>query len=249
MRDITLVELLQAGAHFGHKSSRWNPKLKPYIYGHRNNIHIFDLEKTRDKLKDALGFAKDVAARGGTILFVGTKKQAKAVVKAAAESCGMPYVEERWLGGSFTNFKTVQKSMKKLEKLESLQNSDEINSYTKKERLLMTREIAKLKRLFTGLAGMKSLPDAVFVLSADHDHIAVAESVRMKLPVIGIVDSNADPAGVTYMIPGNDDSVQAITLYVNLMSEAINEGKSAIASPQPAEIAKPEEVVPANKLT
>src|SRR3989338_4320426 len=134
MRDITLVELWQAGVHFGHKSSRWNPKVKPYIYGHRNNIHIFDLEKTRDKLKDALNFAKDVASRGGTVLFVGTKRQAKSVVRSAAEGCGMPYVVERWLGGSFTNFKTVQRSMKKLEKLENLQTSEEINSYTKKER-------------------------------------------------------------------------------------------------------------------
>ena len=232
MKDLSLIDLLQAGVHFGHKSSRWNPKVKPFIYGHRNNIHIFDLEKTKEKLKDAAGFAKEVVARGGVVLFVGTKKQAKDSVRAAAESCGMPYVVERWLGGTFTNFKTVQKSMKKLEKLEALQTSNDINAYTKKERLLMEREIAKLKKLFAGVAGIKALPNAIFVLSADHDNIAVKEAARVKIPVIGIVDSNADPAGISYVIPGNDDSVQAISLYVSVLAEAVNEGKQTQVIPE-----------------
>lgn len=225
MKDISLSELLAAGAHFGHKSSRWNPKMKSFIFGHRNNIHIFDLEKTKEKLKDALNTVRDIAAKGGTVLFVGTKKQAKDAVKAAAESCGMPYVTERWLGGTFTNFRTVQRSMKKLERLQALQTAKEIESYTKKERLLMEREIIKLKRLFSGVEKMKAMPNAIFVVSAHHDHIAVAEANRMKIPVLGIVDSNADPAGINYVIPGNDDSVQAIALYATLMAEAVNEGK------------------------
>ena len=235
MRDITLAELLKAGVHFGHKSSRWSPKMKPYIYGHRNNIHIFDLEKTKDKLKDALNFARDIASKGGAVLFVGTKKQAKEAVKNAAVSCGMPYVVERWLGGTFTNFKTVQKSMKKLEKLQALKTSDEISAYTKKERLLMDREMEKLQRLFAGLMQLKTMPNAIFVFSADHDRIAVAEGVKVKIPVIGIVDSNTDPVGINYVIPGNDDSVQAVSLYASLMAEAINEGKNTAAAVPVAE--------------
>lgn len=228
MTDLSILDLLKAGAHFGHKSSRWNPKMKPFIYGHRNNIHIFDLEKTREKLKDVLQAARDVAAAGGTVLFVGTKKQARASVKAAAESCGMPYVTERWLGGTFTNFRTVQKSMKKLERLQALKESQDISAYTKKERLLMDREIEKLKRLFAGVEGMKSLPNLVFVLSAEHDHTAVRESRRMKIPVAAVVDSNAEPSGIAYVIPGNDDSVQAIALYASLAAAAVNEGKKTV---------------------
>jgi small subunit ribosomal protein S2 len=237
MKDVTLADLLKAGAHFGHKSSRWNPKMKPFIYGHRNNIHIFDLEKTRTKLLDALQFARDIAATGGTIMFVGTKKQAKAAVKEAAESCGMPYVTERWLGGTFTNFRTVQRSMKKLERLVALKDSSDIEAYTKKERLLMDREITKLNRLFSGMASVKSLPQAIFVFSSEHDQIAIQEAKRMKLSVIAVVDTNSDPASIDYVIPANDDSVQAISLYASMMAAAINEGKKAA----------PAAVIPLNK--
>lgn len=228
MKDVTLVDLLKAGAHFGHKSSRWDPKIKPFIYGHRNNIHIFDLEKTRDKLKDALQVAEDAASEGKVILFVGTKKQARQPVREAAQSAGMPYVVERWLGGTFTNFKTVKKSMKKLERLEKLVESEDIEAYTKKERLLIEREIQKLKRLFEGVQGMEKLPDMIFILSTHHDRIAVEEAKRAGVPVIGVVDSNADLEGVDYVIPGNDDAVQAIKLYTSLMAEAINEGRGAV---------------------
>ncbi len=242
MKDISLVDLLKAGAHFGHKSSRWNPKMRPFIYGHRNSIHIFDLEKTKERLKEALQATREAVAKGGIVLFVGTKKQAKEAVKAAAENCGMPYVTERWLGGTFTNFKTIQKSMKKLEKLEALKQSEDIESYTKKERLLMDREIEKLKRLFSGVETMKTMPNLVFVLSSQHDHIAVSEAVKMKIPVTAVVDTNADPAGIAYVIPGNDDSVQAIGLYANLMADAVNEGKKAAVA---ALAAVPAQAVPA----
>ena len=228
MKDVSLVDLLQAGAHYGHKSSRWNPKMKPYIYGHRNNIHIFDLEKTREKLKDAVGFASSIVSKGGTVLFVGTKKQAKTAVREAAESCGMPYVVERWLGGTFTNFRTIQRSMKKYEKLKALQDSPEIEAYTKKEKLLMQREMDKLKRLFSGMEGSKGLPEAIFVFSAHDDRIAINEARRMKIPVIAVVDTNTDPEGVDYVIPANDDSVQAITLYAQVLAASINEAKRAM---------------------
>lgn len=237
MKDIALIDLLKAGVHFGHKSSKWNPKMKPYIFGHRNNIHIFDLEKTKDKMKDALVAAKDTAARGGTILFVGTKKQARGIVKSAAERAGMPYVVERWLGGTFTNFRTIQKSMRKLDKLQTLKETGEIEAYTKKERLLMDREIEKLKRLFSGVEGMKDLPSLVFVLSAEHDRIAVKEANRVNIPVVGIVDTNTDPEGITHVIPGNDDSVQSIELYANLMADAVLEGRK---SATPVVVEKPQ---------
>jgi len=242
MQDVSLADLLKSGAHFGHKSSRWNPKMKPFIYGHRNNIHIFDLEKTRERLKDILQVAKDIVTKGGIILFVGTKKQARAAVRAAAESCGMPYVTERWLGGTFTNFRTIQKSMKKLEKLESLKTTSDIEAYTKKEKLLMEREITKLRRLFSGVETMKTLPGAIFVLSAHHDRIAINEANRMKIPVIAVVDSNADPVGVSHVIPGNDDSVQAITLFANLFAQAVVEGKHAATAALVPPAAKPEAV-------
>src|ERR1700722_13342144 len=197
MKDVSLLDLLKSGAHFGHTTSRWNPKMKPYIFTVRNNIHILDLEKTKDSLLKAAKFAQDVAGKGGTILFVGTKRQSKEILQRAAKACNMPYVNVRWLGGTFTNFRTIQKTIRKLEKLESLKASGELQlHYTKKERLLIEREIEKLKKLFEGIEGMKKLPDAIFVTDVKHDDIAVKEAQKSKVKIIGLVDTNSNPAGL-----------------------------------------------------
>lgn len=229
MRTITLMEMLKAGVHFGHKKSLWNPKMAPYIYTQRNNIHILDLEKTRIKLEEAMNFAKETAARGGNILFVGTKRQAKEEVKKAAESCGMPYVVTRWLGGTFTNFRTIQRTIKKMERLEKLVEEGEITKYTKKEQLMIAREIEKMKTFFSGIKDMKKLPDAIFVMDAKYDHIPVEEARQSKVKVIGIVDTNCDPSKVDYVIPSNDDAVKVISFMANVMAEAINEGRSRLS--------------------
>jgi len=230
MRDISLLELLKSGAHFGHTTSKWNPKMKPYIFTVRNNIHILDLEKTKNALIKASKFASEVAAKGGTILFVGTKRQSRELVKQAAIAAGMPYVTVRWLGGTFTNFRTIQKTIRKLEKLENLKASGELEShYTKKERLLMEREITKMKRLFEGIVNLRKLPEAIFVTDVKHDDIAVTEAKMSKVKVIGLVDTNSNPEGLDYSIPCNDDATKAIELMTTVMAEAIQEGRQAQA--------------------
>ncbi len=226
MKTIDLMEMLKAGVHFGHKTSLWNPKMAPYIYTQRNNIHILDLEKTKSKLTEALSYAKDIASKGGTILFVGTKRQAKEEVKKAAESAGMPYVVTRWLGGTFTNFRTIQKTIKKMERLEKMMETGEIKKYTKKEQLTIAREVEKMKTFFSGIKDMKKLPDAIFVLDTKFDHIPVEEARQSKVKVIGLVDTNSDPTKVNYMIPSNDDAIKVITFMANVMADAINEGKN-----------------------
>lgn len=239
MKDVSLVELLKSGAHFGHKTSRWNPKMKPYIFTVRNDIHILDLEKTKKSLIKAANFAKDVASSGGLILFVGTKRQARDIVKEQAQKAGMPYVNVRWLGGTFTNWKTIQKTIRKLEKLQELKTSGELETrYTKKERLLIEREIEKLSKLFEGIKDLKKLPAAIFIADVNYDDIALTEAKKSKVPVIAIVDSNSDPEGIDYVIPCNDDATQAIELVVSTVSEAIAEGRSAsivTSSPAPTE--------------
>jgi small subunit ribosomal protein S2 len=228
MRDITLLELMKSGAHFGHTTSRWNPKMKPYIFTTRNNIHILDLEKTKQALEKAAKFAKETSGRGGIILFVGTKRQSKEILKNAAIAAAVPFVNVRWLGGTFTNFKTITKTIRKLEKLESLKASGELESrYTKKERLLIEREIEKLKKLFEGIQGMKKLPDAIFVTDVKHDAIAVKEAQKSKVKIIGIVDTNCSPEGIDFPIPCNDDATKAIQLVCSVISEAVTEGKQA----------------------
>src|SRR3989338_2689382 len=225
MRNITLMEMLKAGVHFGHKKSLWNPKMAPYIFTTRNGIHILDLEKTHTKLAEALDFAKEVAARGGTILFVGTKRQAKEEVRKAAESCGMPYVVTRWLGGTFTNFRTIQRTIKKMDRYEKMIADGEIKKYTKKEQLMIARELEKMKTFFSGIKDMKKLPEAIFVLDAKYDHIPVEEARQSKVRVIGIVDTNSDPTKINYMIPSNDDAIKVISFMAHIMAEAINEGR------------------------
>ncbi len=229
MKEVTLLELLKSGAHFGHTTSRWNPKMKPYIFTTRNNVHILDLEKTKTALEKAAAFAKDLAGKGGTILFIGTKRQSKDIVKRTAEAAGMPYVNVRWLGGTFTNFKTIQRTIRKLERLENMKLSGELEShYTKKERLMVEREIEKLKKLFEGIQNMKRLPEAVFVTDVKHDAIAVKEAQKSRVKIIGLVDTNCSPEGLTYPIPCNDDATKAIELMCTAISEAISEGRSAM---------------------
>ncbi len=231
MKDISLLELLQSGAHFGHKTSRWNPKMKPYIFTVRNDIHILDLEKTRRALTKAVEFAGSIAQAGGTILFIGTKRQARSIIKKNAEIAGQPFINVRWLGGTFTNFKTIQKTVRKLEKLQELKASGQLESrYTKKERLLVEREIEKLEKLFAGMKDMKRIPQAVFIADINYDDIALAEARKMKVPIIALVDTNSNPEGVDYPIPCNDDATQAIELITSIVAEGIREKKAAAVS-------------------
>lgn len=230
MKPITLMDMLKAGVHFGHKTSLWNPKMAGYIYTQRNNIHILDLEKTKNQLTAALAFAKEVAARGGNVLFVGTKRQAKSVVKAAAESCGMPYVVTRWLGGTFTNFRTIQKTIKKMERYEKMIADGEIKKYTKKEQLMIGREVEKMKLFFSGIKDMKKLPDAIFVLDSKYDHIPVEEARQSKVKVIALVDTNSDPTKINYVIPSNDDAIKVIEFMAKAMAEAVSEGRANMSA-------------------
>ena len=245
MKDIQLSDLLKSGAHFGHQTSRWNPKMKSYIYTVRNNIHIMDLEKTRSKLLDAMTFAKETAAKGGVVLFVGTKRQSKDVVKAAAVASGMPYVITRWLGGTFTNFRTIQKSIKKMERYENLKASGEMQkNYTKKEGLMMERELTKMKTLFEGIKDLRKLPEAVVIFDVNHDEIALTEAQASKVKIIGVVDTNSNPDKIDYPIPSNDDAIKAIELIANAISDAISEGKKSFV-PASVPATAPKAVAPA----
>jgi small subunit ribosomal protein S2 len=233
MKDITLLELLQSGAHFGHKTSRWNPKMKPYIFTVRNDIHILDLEKTRRALTKAVEFVSGVAQSGGSILFIGTKRQARSIIKKNAEIASQPYINVRWLGGTFTNFKTIQKTVRKLEKMQELKASGQLESrYTKKERLLVEREIEKLEKLFAGMKDMKRIPQAVFIADINYDDIALAEARKMNVPIIALVDTNSNPEGVDFPIPCNDDATAAIELVTAVVATAIKESKAASITAQ-----------------
>ena len=239
MNYPTIEELLDAGVHFGHLSSRWNPKMKPFIFTTRNRIHIINLERTLDELKSALDHVKAIAKAGGTVLFVGTKRQAKDEVRAAAESCGMPFVTIRWLGGTFTNFRTIQKTIKKLETLNKLSVSEDFEvKYTKKERLLIEREIAKLENLFSGIKTMKKIPEAMFVVDINHDKNAVKEARAAKVKVIGMADTNVDPTQIDYLIPANDDAIKSISLVVKLAAQAVNEGRAEMTAAAPPVVEK-----------
>jgi len=228
MTKPTIDELVTAGVHFGHRSSRWNPKMKPFIFTTRNKIHVINLEKTLAKLDEALVYVKDLVGRGETLLFIGTKRQAKSIVKAAALRCGMPYVTVRWLGGTFTNHKTIQKTIRKLEQLhKTKENKDFELKYTKKERLTIEREMAKLENLFEGIKTMKRIPEAIFVVDVNHEKIAVTESRISGVKVVGLVDTNIDPDKVDYVVPANDDAIKSINLITNLVADAVNEGKKS----------------------
>lgn len=224
---VTLRDMLKAGAHFGHQTRHWDPAMAPYIYGARNKIHIVNLEKTLPMLNDALNFIGSIAAKKGRILFVGTKPAAQDIVQQEASRCSMPYVSHRWLGGMLTNYKTIRHSIRKLRDLEGMFEKSAFGKLTKKEILHLTREKAKLERGLGGIKKMGGLPDALFVIDVGHEKIAVAEANRLKIPVIGIVDTNNSPAGIDYLIPGNDDSVRAIQLYTQAVADAILEARGS----------------------
>ena len=223
--SVTMREMLEAGVHFGHQTRFWNPKMAPFIFGHRNKIHIINLEKSLPMFQEAQKFARQMAANRGTILFVGTKRQARDIVAEEARRAGMPYVEQRWLGGMLTNFKTVKTSIKRLKDMQAQQEAG-LDNMSKKEQLLFARELEKLERDIGGIQDMTALPDAIFVIDVGYHKIAVAEARKLGIPLIGVVDSNHSPEGIDYVIPGNDDSAKAVTLYARGIADAILEGKA-----------------------
>jgi small subunit ribosomal protein S2 len=235
-------QMLEAGVHFGHQTRYWNPKMAPYIFGQRNKIHIINLEKSLPLYNDAMNFIGKLASNGGRVLFVGTKRAASNVIKEEAERCGMPYVNHRWLGGMLTNYKTIKLSINKLKELEAMAADGSLEQkFNKKEALGLKRQQEKLERSVGGIKNMRGIPDAMFVVDTGHEDIAVAEARKLGIPVIGVVDTNNDPDLVDYIIPGNDDAIRAIQLYVQGASAAILEGRAVAAQAVVAEEA-PEEV-------
>ncbi len=223
---VTMRELLESGAHFGHRTRYWNPKMAEYIFGSRNQIHIINLEKTLPLLNDALNYIGRLAANHAKILFVGTKRAAQDSIREHAKRCGMPYVDHRWLGGMLTNYKTVRQSIFRLKELKKMKEDGSFNHMIKKEALMLTRELEKLERSLGGIEDMAGLPDAIFVVDVGFEHIAIEEARRLKIPVIGVVDTNNSPDNLDYIIPANDDSMRAIEIYVRSVADAILEAKS-----------------------
>ena len=224
---VSMQALLESGAHFGHQTHRWNPKMKPYIFGDRNGVHILDLSQTVPLMARALDFIGQTVAHGGKVLFVGTKRQAREILAEEARRCGMPYVDQRWLGGMLTNFKTVKVSIKRLKDMEAQQQDGVLERMTKKEALMFTREMEKLETSIGGIKDMAGLPDALFVLDVGYHKIAVTEANKLGIPVVAVVDTNHTPEGIDYVIPGNDDSGKAIRLYAQGIADSILEGRSA----------------------
>lgn len=218
-------EMLEAGVHFGHQTRYWNPKMAPFIFGHRNKIHIINLEKTVEQYVDAAKFLRQTAARGGSVLFVGTKRAARELVAQEAARCGMPYVDSRWLGGMMTNFKTVKTSVKRLKEMEALKAEGATEKMSKKEALMFERELEKLNKGIGGIKDMNTLPEALFVIDVGYHKIAIAEARTLGIPVVAVVDTNHSPDGIDYIIPGNDDSAKAIALYARGMADAVLEGR------------------------
>lgn len=223
--SVTMREMLEAGVHFGHQTRFWNPKMAPFIFGHRNKIHIINLEKSLPLFQEAQKFAKQLAANRGTILMVGTKRQARELVAEQAQRAGVPYVDQRWLGGMLTNFKTVKTSIKRLKDMKTQQEAG-LESMSKKEQLMFSRELEKLEKDIGGIQDMNALPDAIFVIDVGYHKIAVAEAKKLGIPLIGVVDSNHSPEGIDYVIPGNDDSAKAVALYARGIADAILEGRA-----------------------
>jgi small subunit ribosomal protein S2 len=224
MPTISMKDMLEAGVHYGHQTNHWNPKMKPYVYGSRNGIYIVDLQQTVDRAKKAVDFVKSVTADGKKVIFVGTKKQAKDVVKAEAERAGMYYVTERWLGGMLTNFQTVKASIDRLKKIEGMKGTDHWNDYTKKEQSGFDRELGKLKKALGGIQDMKKLPGAMFIIDTTKESNAIKEARRLGIPTVAIVDTNCDPTGIDYMIPGNDDAFRSVSLFAKMIADACMEG-------------------------
>jgi len=233
MAKASMKKMLEAGVHFGHRSRFWHPKMEPYIYGTRNGVHIINLEKTLPQFNDVLNFASKTASQGGSILFVGTKRAASNIIKEEAIRCGMPYVNHRWLGGMMTNYKTIKASIKRLKDLEFLAEEN-FAQFTKKEALVMTREMEKLERSLGGIKDLGSIPDVVFVVDIGHEKNAVREARTLRLPIIGVVDSNHNPEGIDYVIAGNDDSIRAISYYARKIADAVLEAKASIVETKPA---------------
>ncbi len=222
----TMRQMLEAGVHFGHQTRYWNPKMAPFIFGHRNKIHIINLEKTMVQFQEAMKFVRQLASSKGTILFVGTKRQARDIMREEAERCGMPFVDHRWLGGMLTNFKTVKQSIKRLKEMDAATQDGSVERMSKKEALHFQREMQKLQRSLGGIKELDSLPDALFVVDVGYQKGAVAEAKKLGIPVIGVVDTNHSPDGVAHIIPGNDDSSRAIRLYARGVADAVLEGRS-----------------------
>ena len=227
--SVTMREMLEAGVHFGHQTRFWDPKMAPYIYGHRNKIHIINLEKTLPKFEEAMKFVRQLSAKRGTILMVGTKRQARDVVALEAQRAGQPYVDQRWLGGMMTNFKTVKASLKKLKDMQATKENG-LEQLSKKEGLMFERELAKLEKDIGGIQDMAALPDALFVIDVGYHKIAIAEAIKLGIPIIGVVDTNHSPIGIDYVIPGNDDSAKAVALYAKAVADAVIEGRNNAAN-------------------
>jgi small subunit ribosomal protein S2 len=230
MAKTTMRQMLEAGVHFGHQTRYWNPKMGPFIFGKRNNIHIINLEQSLPLFNDALNYVSKLASKKGRILFVGTKRAAQDAIREDAERAGMPFVNRRWLGGMLTNFQTVRQSIKRLEAIQEMIESGKTEGLKKKEVLDLTREQEKLEKSIGGIRKMGGLPDAMFVIDVDHERIAVKEAKKLGIPVIAVVDSNSDPEGVDYVIPGNDDSMRAIRLYTANIADAILEGRASVTT-------------------
>lgn len=225
MAGVTIKELLEAGVHFGHQTRRWNPKMKPYIYGERNGNHIIDLRQTLTQVEAASEYLKELVSQGGTVLFVGTKKQVQAPIADAANSAGMPYVNFRWLGGMLTNFATIQKRIFYMKELERMEASNEVAALSKRERLSISRELGKLQQTLGGVREMTKAPDAIFIVDVNTEHTAVKEAARLGITTLALVDSNCDPDHIDYVIPGNDDAIRAAALVAGALAEACRAGK------------------------
>ncbi len=225
-QNPSLLEMLKAGVHFGHQRSRWHPKMEPYIFGLRNGVHVIDLDKTLEQLNIALAYVQTLAAQGKVILFVGTKRQARELVKAAAEDCGMPYLTERWIGGLLTNFEEFKRRMKKYKSITEMFATGEIEKYTKKEQVSFKKQIEKMEKYLAGLVNLEKLPDALYIADVRVEKTAQAEALRMDIPMVAVCDTNVDPTKVDYAIPANDDAVNSIKMMVNLVAEAVKTGKA-----------------------
>ena len=237
--SVTMRQMLEAGVHFGHQTRYWNPKMAEYIFGQRNKIHIVNLEKTMQLYQEAMNYIRQLASNKGTVLFVGTKRQAREIIAEEARRCGMPYVDARWLGGMLTNFKTVKASTKRLKDLEQMREDGTFEKMNKREALTLQRELSKLEKSLGGIKEMAGLPDALFVIDVGYQKIAVTEATKLGIPMIGVVDTNHSPDGIAYVIPGNDDSSRAIRLYARGIADAILEGRSQVIQ----EIVQTEEFV------
>ncbi len=230
MANVTMRQMLEAGVHFGHQSRYWDPKMAQYIFGERNKIHIINLEKTLPLYNDAMNFVSKLASKKGKILFVGTKRQAQELIKSEAERCNMPFVNHRWLGGMLTNYKTVKQSIKRLKDIEQMQADGSFERLSKKEGIMLSREMTKLDRSLGGIKDMGGLPDALFVIDVGHEKIAISEANKLGIPVIAVVDTNSSPDGIDYVIPGNDDALRAITLYTAGAANSVLDSKGSSGS-------------------